>query len=163
MSLNFKKQKNKNYLTKEGFEKIKAELNYLKTEKRREIAKRLNETSSHGDLKENAAYHEAKEAQSFLEGKIRELENILADVEIVQKKESGRVEIGSTVLIKETTDNSEEEKFKIVGSAAETDPFKGIVSLDSPLGKSLINKKVGDVLKVKTPEGKIEYKIIKIE
>lgn len=149
----------KKYLTPEGLEKLKKELNYLKKVKRKEIAERLKKTASMGDLSENAAYHEAKEAQGFLEGRILELEETIKEAKVVKKiDKAGWVQISSTVVV---SSNGKEEKFKIVGTV-EADPLNGRISLESPLGKALLDKPEGAVVTVKTPNGKIEYKIIKI-
>ena len=149
------------YLTPEGLEKIKKELDYLKNVKRKEIAQRLKRTASMGDLSENAAYHEAKEAQGFLEGRILELERLIKEAKVVKKNDrTGWVQIGSTVLL--NSDDNKKEKFKIVGTV-EADPLNGKISMDSPLGKALLDKPKGAVVTVKTPNGKIKYKIIKIE
>ncbi len=148
------------YLTPEGLEKIKKELDYLKNVKRKEIAQRLKRTASMGDLSENAAYHEAKEAQGFLEGRILELERLIKEAKVVKKNDrTGWVQIGSTVIL---SLDHEWEKFKIVGTA-EADPLNGKISLDSPLGKALLDKPEGATVTVETPNGKIKYKIVKIE
>jgi len=148
------------YLTPEGLEKLKKELNYLKKVKRKEIAERLKQTASLGDLSENAAYDEAKEAQGFLEGRILELEETIRGAEVVKKiDKAGWVQLGSTVIV---SSNNEEEKFKVVGTA-EADSLNGKISMDSPLGKALLDKPVGAIVTVETPNGKIKYKIIKIE
>lgn len=159
------------FLTPEGLEKLKKELDYLKNVKRKEIAERLKKTASMGDLSENAAYHEAKEAQAFLEGRILELEEIIKNAKIVDKIDrAGWVQIGSTVVLeligkKPRTRASTvrgREKFKIVGSA-EADPIDGKISADSPLGMALLDKPEGAEITVKTPNGKVKYKILKIE
>ncbi|MBZ9578664.1 transcription elongation factor GreA [Patescibacteria group bacterium] len=152
------------YLTPEGLEKLKKELNYLKKVKRKEIAKRLKETASLGDLSENAAYQETKEAQGFLEGRILELKNLIKEAKVVKKIDrTGWVQIGSTVLLSSNSENPiAQEKFKIVGTV-EANPLEGKISIDSPLGKALLDKPEGAVVTVETPDGKIKYKIIKIE
>ena len=147
------------YLTPEGLEKLKKELAYLKTIKRKEIAERLEKCISYGDLAENAEYHETKEAQGFLEGRILELEDLLNSAVVVEERQKGIVQIGSTILVKV---GSEKEKFKIVG-AEEANPLEGKISVDSPLGKAIINQIKGAVVQVIAPEGKIAYKILKIE
>lgn len=148
------------YLTLEGLEKFKKELNYLKTVKRKEIAERLRHTASFGDLSENFAYRETKEAQFFLEGRILELEETVRNTKIIEKKkQADRVQIGSTVLV---VSNNKKGKFRIVGSE-ETNPEQGQISYQSPLGKALLGKSVGAKVKIETPTGKIEYKILKIE
>lgn len=159
------------YLTPEGLEKLKKELEYLKTVKCREIAERLKHTASFGDLTENASYQEAKEAQGFLEGRILELEKLIKEAKIIKKIDrAGWVQIGSTVILSSegkkphtrTSSVRGREKFKIVG-ATETDSLEGKISIDSPLGKALLNKPKGAIVEVETPQGKIKYKIIKIE
>jgi transcription elongation factor GreA len=148
------------YLTPEGLEKLKKELEYLKNTKRKEIAKTLERSISFGDLTENAAYQEAKEAQAFLEGRILELENIIRSATIISNnKKKDLVQVGSVVEVKS---DGEKWKFKIVGSE-EAKPLEGKISYNSPLGKALLNRKKGEKLEVTTPEGKKEYKILKIE
>lgn len=150
----------KKYLTREGLEKLKKELEYLKTIKRKEIAKALEKAISFGDLTENAAYQEAKEAQAFLEGRILELEDIIEKAVIISnQKKKDIVQIGSIVTVKS---DGEKEKFQIVGPE-EAKPLEGKISYQSPLGKSLLNKKSGEEVEVITPQGKIKYKILKIE
>ncbi|OIO45102.1 MAG: hypothetical protein AUJ24_00860 [Parcubacteria group bacterium CG1_02_36_42] len=148
------------YLTKEDLEKIKKELDYLKKVKRKEIAQRLKETSAMGDLTENSAYQEAKEAQGFLEGRILELENLIREAKIVEKIDGAKwVQIGSIVLL---SSGKKKEKYKIVGTG-QANPSKGEISIDSPLGKVLLDKPEGATVTVETPKGKIKYKIIRIE
>lgn len=149
------------YITKRGFEKIKQELEYLKTVKRREIAKKIQEAVAHGDLKENSDYHEAKREQAFVEGRILELEQLIRNVVVIDEspKEDGCVRIGSTVVV---DFDGEEMKIKIVG-VGEADPLKGAISYQSPLGQALLGKKEGEGFVLETPEGKKEGKIIKIE
>lgn len=147
------------YLTKEGLEKLKKELDYLKTVKRREIAKVLKEAISFGDLTENAAYQQAKETQAFLEGKILELENLIRDSILVEEKSRDQVEIGSAVWL---TKGWQREKFKIVGPV-EVNSLEGKISFESPLGKALIGRKKGEIIEVETPQGKIKYKVLRID
>lgn len=148
------------YFTPEGLEKLKKELEYLKNVKRKELAQILEQCIAFGDLSENAGYHEAKEVQGFLEGRILELEELIRDAVIVsQEKHTGWVQIGSTILVKS---GSDEEKFKIVG-AEEANPLEGKISIDSPLGKAILNQPKGTVVEVNTPQGKVQYKILKIK
>jgi len=148
------------YLTAEGLGKLKKELEYLKTVKRKEIAQRLEKAIAYGDLAENAEYHETKEAQGFLEGRILELEDIINNAIVVPtNKNKSFAQIGSTVLVKA---GSDKESFKIVG-AEEANPLEGKISADSPLGKALLNQPKGIVIKVATPEGSLQYKILKIQ
>ena len=154
------------YLTPEDLEKIKKELDYLKKVERKEIAQRLEEAISMGDLTENAAYQETKDAQGFLEGKILELEKLIGEAKLVEKIAGAHwIQIGSTVILasqKQTKSSSSTEKYKIVGTG-QADPFKGEISMDSPLGKALLDKPEGAVVEIKTTIGKIKYKILKIE
>ncbi len=148
------------YLTPEGLEKLKKELTYLKDVKRKEIAERLERCISFGDLTENAEYHETKEAQAFIEGRILELEDTLNNAVVVPvEKRNGLAQIGSTVLVKT---GPAEEQFKIVG-AEEADPLGGKISAESPLGKAVLNQPKGAVVEVSTPQGKFQYKILKIK
>ncbi len=145
--------------TTQGLEKLKKELEYLKTTKRKEIAERLKHAVGFGDLSENAAYHEAKESQAFMEGRILELQKTIREAKIIQKKSSGIVALGSKVSL-EIEGNAQE--YEIVG-ANEADPFTGKISNSSPLGKELIGKKTGDRGEFKTPAGKTSYKILSIQ
>jgi len=150
------------YLTEEGFKKLKEELHYLKTVKRKEIAEQLKHAASFGDLSENAAYDEAKNAQAFLEKKIADLEDLLKRAKIIKNdSKKDKVQIGSTVTIVNIS-NNEQERFIIVGST-ESDPFSGKISTDSLIGKKLLNLKEGDKFNIETPDGVVEYKILKIE
>jgi len=153
-----------NYLTKEGLEKLKKELDYLKTTKRQEIAERLKRAISYGDLKENAAYDEAKDAQGFLEGRILELKNLIKDAVIIKKGGGKTVVIGSTVAVTQDLKGKkpETETFTIVGPV-ESNPLAGKISSESPLGKPMIGLKKGDIFKVNTPDGEIKYKIVEIK
>ncbi len=151
---------NQTYLSPEGIETLKKELLELKTKKRQEIAKRLQEAKDLGDLSENAEYFEAKEAQSLNENRIGELEELLKNAVVIKTPSAEDiVSIGSTVEVKS---GSNTEVFKIVGSA-EAKPQEGKISNESPLGRSFLNKKVGDEFDVKTPGGVVKYKLIKIE
>ena len=148
------------YLTPEGAQKLKTELTELTGPKREELAQRLRSAIQMGDLSENADYHKAKEDQSFLEGRIQEIEAILRTATIVEKKQSDVVTVGSRVTIQE--ENFDPETFDLVG-AKEADPRNGRISNESPFGKALIDHKVGDVVEAETPGGKIKLKILKVE
>lgn len=151
---------NQTYLSPEGIETLKQELLELKTKKRQEISKRLQEAKDLGDLSENAEYFEAKEAQSLNENRIGELEELLKNAILIKTPNvENIVSIGSTIEVKS---GNNIEIFKIVGSA-EAKPQDGKISNESPLGRSFLNKKVGDEFDVKTPGGIVKYKIIKIE
>ena len=148
------------YLTPEGMQKIKKELEELKTVKRREIAKRLKKAVSFGDLSENADYSQAKEDQEMMENRIIELEDIIRSSVIVSKKQNiGIVEIGSIVILEQ---GGKKEEFKIVGSE-EADPFKGEISIESPIGLAILNKPKGAEVQVLLPKGTIKYKILQIK
>ena len=147
------------FLTKEAHERFKNELNELKTVKRKEISERIRYTASFGDLKENFAYHEAKEAQGFLEAKIRELEGILANSQILQKKTGEVAGLGSTVSI---SSGKEKDEYQIV-EPEESDILKGKISIKSPMGIALAGKKKGDKVVLKSPDGEKEYNIIKVD
>ncbi len=147
------------YITKEGLKKLKEELDFLKTVKRKEIAGQLETAISFGDLSENAAYQEAKESQAFLEGKIIELEDAIRNSRVVESSKTGWVKIGSTVSV---LSDHIPEKFQIVG-ANESNPLEGKISYNSPLGRMLLDKPEGTMVEIETPGGKTKYKIIKIE
>ena len=150
-----------NYLTPEGEAKLNAELQDLKGPKREELSKRLRSAIQMGDLSENADYHKAKEDQGFLEGRIQELEAILRNAIIIKEtKSSGIIFIGSHVTIQE--DTFDPETYHLVGPT-EADPRHGRISYESPIGRALMDKKVGDVAEAETPGGKIKFKILKIE
>jgi transcription elongation factor GreA len=148
------------YLTPEGEAKLKAELAELTGPRREELAGRLRSAIQMGDLSENADYHQAKEDQGFLEGRIQEIETILRSATIIEKKQSDIVNVGSTVTIQEN--DFDPETYYVVG-AKEADPRKGKISNESPFGTALMNHKVGDVVEAETPGGKIKLKILKIE
>ena len=150
------------YLTEEGLQKVKEELEYLTTTRRREVAQMIAEAKAEGDISENAGYDEAKTAQGFLEGRIRELENTLKRAQVI--KEEGKknvVSIGRTVVMREVGTDFD-ETYTIVGSL-EADPINGRISNESPIGKALLGKKVGNKVKVESPGGEIEFQIVKIE
>lgn len=150
-----------NYLTPEGEAKLQAELAQLKGPRREELAARLRSAIQMGDLSENADYHKAKEDQGFLEGRIQEIEAILRNSVIIEKTQNNeRVSIGSHVTIRE--DGFDPETYHLVGPA-EADPRNGKISHESPIGKALMDKKVGDVAEADAPGGKIKFKIMAIE
>jgi transcription elongation factor GreA len=148
------------YLTPEGAEKLRAELKELTGPRREELSKRLRSAIQMGDLSENADYHKAKEDQSFLEGRIQEIEAVLRTAVIVEKTHSDVVTVGSTVTVQE--DGFDPETYYVVG-AKEADPRKGKISNESPIGRALMDHKVGDMVEAETPGGKIKFKILKIE
>ncbi len=148
------------YLTPEGEAKLRAELAELTGPRREELAKRLRAAIQMGDLSENADYHKAKEDQGFLEGRIQEIEAILRTAIIVEKTHSDVVMVGSRVTVQE--DNYDPETYYLVG-AKEADPRKSKISNESPIGRALMDHKVGDVVEADAPDGKIRFKILKIE
>lgn len=149
------------YLTPEGAEELKQELDRLLTVKRPELAQKLKEAVAQGDLKENADYHDAKEQQAFTEGRIQRLELILRSAIIINNDgNSDVVQIGSQVTIRENG-MDEDETYMIVG-AAEANPREGKISHESPIGSALLGHKKGASVKVKTPGGSTTFKIRKI-
>lgn len=147
-------------LTTEGLEKLRAELKVLKEDRRKEVIERIQEAVSHGDLSENADYAQAKEEQSFIEGRIVEIEEMIKHAEIIaHSANSSIVSIGSTVTVKVA---GRDAKYTIVG-ANEANPAAGKISNESLVGKSLIGAKKGDTVPVMTPMGKTEYTIVNIE
>lgn len=148
-------------LTSEGFLELEAELIKLKTEKRPQIIEAIKEARAQGDLSENADYDAARTQQADVEAKISELEHILGNAKIIEKnKEKDKVNLGSTVVIEYQNDN-ETEEYHIVGSM-EANPFENKISNESPIGKTILNKKVGDILSVESPTGSYNIKIVKI-
>jgi transcription elongation factor GreA len=150
------------YLTADGLRKIKEELEYLITVRRREVAQMIAEAKAEGDISENAGYDEAKTAQSFLEGKIRELEIVVNSAVIIEESKTAAhiVGLGKTVVIREVG-TDEEEVYTLVGSK-EADPANQRISNESPLGKQLLNKSVGSRITVVTPGGEIEFEILSV-
>ena len=150
----------KKYLTKEGLEKLKKELDYLKNVRRKEVIRKIEKAVEMGDLSENAEYQEAKEEQAFIEGKILELENILKNATLIEDKQGNNiVKIGHKIVVQR---GKTLKTFQIVGSN-EADPLEGKISNESPLGKAFLGRKKGEEIEVETPQGKIKYKILEIE
>jgi transcription elongation factor GreA len=150
-------------MTASGFKHLEEELNQLKNVDRHEIIKMIAEARAHGDLSENAEYHAAKEKQSFIEGRVMELEDQIGRAEVIDisKLSGGSVKFGATVtLVDEDTD--EERKYQIVGDV-ESDARKGRVSLSSPIARALIGKSKGDTVEVAAPGGARSYEIVKVE
>lgn len=150
------------FLTKDGFQKLQEELDYLRTVKRQEIADRLHEAMEGGELIENAEYEAAKNEQAFVEGRIQELDVILATAHLIDEnsKNDGIIQVGTTVTIME--DDAPAETYTIVG-AAEANPREGKISNESPIGKAVLGHKVGDVLTVDAPGGHFKVKIVKLK
>jgi len=151
-------------VTKDGLKKLKEELDYLRDVKRKEIAARIKEAISYGDLSENSEYEEAKNEQAFIEGRIIELEDKVKYAKIIdEKKSDGKaVQLGSTVKVKnKTIKGSKAQEFVIVGSTESDWATK--ISNESPVGKALLDRRVGDKIKVHVPSGLVEYEILDID
>lgn len=149
------------FLTREGFEKLQEELDFLRSTKREEIANRLHEAMEGGELIENAEYEAAKNEQAFVEGRIKELEVLLATSRVVDEAPaSDGIQVGSTVILVEEGSKDKEE-YIIVG-AAEADPVEGKISNESPLGRALLNHKEGDLVQVDAPAGSFKVKVVKV-
>lgn len=145
------------YLTKEGITELESELAGLVSQ-RSEVAERIKTAREFGDLSENAEYQSARQDQEKLEARIGEIEHILQNVEVIEKpKEDGKVQLGSTVVLK----NGTTKKFQVVGTV-EADPLEGKISDESPLGQAVLGKKVGDEVEIKTPAETAIYKIVEI-
>lgn len=155
-------EKNKEiYLTQEGLNEIKEELNLLKMEKRPEIIKAIKEARALGDLSENADYHAAREEQAVLESRIQELEAMVENAVIIKAEKASEVKIGTTVAIKYKGED-EVEEYKIVGSH-EADPFQNKISNESPIAKAIMKHKKGDSVTVESPNGKYDVVIVDIK
>lgn len=151
-------------ITKEGEVFLKEELSKLKFVERPKISEAIAEARAHGDLKENAEYHAAKELQGLMEAKINEIESTLSNAQVIDVKEipeTGRVVFGSTVNLYDI-DNDKELKYKIVGNL-ESNPEKGHISIDTPIAKGLLGKFVEDEISIETPSGKLSYEILEVK
>ncbi len=151
------------YLTKSGLDALREELDYLVGERRQQIAQQIAEAKAEGDLRENAGYDEAKNAQAFVEGRIRELKVKIHNAQIIDDTQTpdNEVALGRSVVVKENG-YDDEEIYTIVGST-ETDPSNGRISNESPIGKALLGHTAGDVVSVKAPAGEIEFEIVRVE
>lgn len=151
------------FLTSEGFQKLQEELEYLRTKRREEVAQRLHEAIEGGELLDNAELEAAKNEQAFLEGSIKELEILLATARVVDDSEVDRetIQVGNTVTVQEEG-FTEEEVYEIVG-VAEADPGIGKISNESPMGKALLGKRVGDRVQVDAPAGTYFVKVLKVD
>jgi transcription elongation factor GreA len=150
-------------VTREGYEKLVQELEYLKSVKRREVAERLQEAISYGDLSENSEYEDAKNEQAFVEGRVLELESKIKHAQVIEEKhrKAAFVQLGTTVTFREVG-KQKTKTFTIVGST-ETDITKGRISNVSPVGAALLDARVGDRVKAQTPGGMMEYEVMKVE
>ena len=149
-------------MTQQGYEKLSNELDYLKQEKRRDISRTIEHARSLGDLKENAEYHAAKDAMAENERKIRELEDKLSRAEIIDTKnvDTQKAYLGAKVTLKDL-ESGEEITYKLVGQD-EADPLEDLISISSPVGKSLLGHKMGDTVEVEAPAGILKYEVIGI-
>jgi len=150
------------HLTPEGYEKLRKELEYLKTVKRKELSKAIGEARAHGDISENAEYDAAKEAQGLNEKKISELQHTLSTAQILDNENMSKDEvlIGATVKLKDI--NSGEELEYMLVSEDEADYAEGKISVSSPVGEGLLNHKEKETVEIKVPAGMLKYKILKI-
>jgi transcription elongation factor GreA len=151
----------KQYLTREKYNTLQKELDYLRTDRRKEVAENLEYAKKLGDLSENAEYHEARERQAEVEDRIRHLESIMKDASIIEGKRGDTVSIGSSVSI--MREGEKETHTYTIVSSEEADSASGKLSNLSPLGAALVGKKSGDSVKVKTPKGVITYAITEIK
>jgi transcription elongation factor GreA len=149
-------------LTLEGLNKLEKELDYLKTVRRREVAERIKQALEFGDISENSEYEDAKNEQGFIEGRIIAIEKMLRNVKLIDDEEinTSEVSLGSKVTLLDLETN-EELQYTIVGST-EADPFKSKISNESPVGKALLGKKVGEEVAVEVPAGVFNYRVIAI-
>ncbi|WP_416827391.1 transcription elongation factor GreA [Ectobacillus polymachus] len=150
-------------MTQAGKEKLEQELEYLKTERRKEVVERIKIARSFGDLSENSEYDAAKDEQAFVEGRVTQIENMIRNAVIITEnsESSDIVSLGKSVTFMELPDG-EEETYTIVGSA-EADPFEGKISNDSPIAKNLLGKQIGDEVIVPTPGGDMKVKILSVK
>lgn len=150
-------------LTPEGHAHLEGELHHLIEVRRPEVAAMIRDAKEDGDLRENAAYDEAKEQQGFIEGRIQELEDLLRRATVIESVNGDTVALGSQVKVAEEGEDADDpEEFRIVGSA-EADPLKGKISNMSPLGAALMGRRAGDVVKYKTPNGRLmSFKVLEV-
>lgn len=148
-------------LTQEGYDQLAEELEQLKGPKRREVAARLKQAISYGDLKENGEYHAAKDDQAFMETRIKQIEAMLRKARVVKAASNSAVSVGATVVLYDQ-EFDENVEYTLVGQA-EADVANNKISYESPLGKSLLNKKVDDIIEVEAPVGTIVYKLLEIK
>ena len=152
----------KNPITPEGHAKLREELNHLRSVERPRVIQMIATAREHGDLKENAEYHAARDKQSFIEGRVKEIENKLARAEVIDpsKLDGSRVAFGATVKL-QNTQNEEEVVYRILG-ADEADLNSGSISISSPLARSLLGKEAGDEVKMRMPGGERLYEILEV-
>ncbi|NLT96141.1 MAG: transcription elongation factor GreA [Clostridia bacterium] len=149
-------------LTRAGLHKLEEELETLRTVKRKEVAERIKQAIEFGDISENSEYEDAKNEQAFIEGRIITIEKMLRNAKVIEddEREAGIVSIGSTVTVKDI-EFDEVLEYKIVGSA-EADPLKNLISNESPVGRALLGQKIGSIIEVDAPAGKLKFEILDI-
>ncbi|AFP84881.1 transcription elongation factor GreA [secondary endosymbiont of Ctenarytaina eucalypti] len=150
-------------MTLRGAEKLRKELEYLKNVQRPDIIRSIVEAREHGDLKENAEYHAAREKQGFCEGRIQEIEATLSNAQIIDVTKflpSSRVIFGSTVSVK-NLHSAEKKTYLIVGDD-EADFKKNLISINSPIARGMVSKQAGDIVVINTPRGEVEYEILQV-
>lgn len=147
------------FITTQGLERLTKELKYLKTIRRKEVAQRVESAKEYGDLSENAEYVEAKNEQAFVEGRIADIDEIIKHAVVIEEQRSGTsVQVGSTIIVE---NDGKETQYFIVGSN-EADPTSGKISNESPLGQAFLGKQAGETVEIKTPRGKLKYRISSI-
>lgn len=149
-------------VTKAGLKKLQEELDYLKGTRRKEVAGRLQEAISYGDLSENSEYEEAKNEQGFIEGRIIELEKKIKNARIIRDTHAKTIQIGSRVTIRQIGSRKDPEVYLIVGTT-EADPFENKISNESPIGSAIIDKEIGDKIEVKVPAGVFKFEILDLK
>ena len=147
-------------LTEEGLRKLEEELEFLKTERRSQVAERIKQAIDFGDISENSEYEDAKNEQAFIEGKIADLEKKLRNVQIIKKNDADVVTVGSTVLLKDL-EMDDVAEYTIVGST-EADPMEFRISNESPVGAAILGQRVGGVVEVHVPAGVLKYQIMQL-
>jgi transcription elongation factor GreA len=150
----------KEYLSQEKYDELGRELDFLRKDKRKQVAERLEQARSLGDLSENAEYHEARDEQAQIEHRISQLENLLKRAEIIHHKKGDIAEAGSTVILQKA--RGEKKTYELVGSE-EADMAAGRLSYDSPLGEAVMGKKKGDKFTLETPKGEVAYTIVDVK
>lgn len=148
------------FLTPDGLKNLKEELEHLKTARRAEVAEMIREAREGGDISESAAYEDAKQQQAFVEGQISELEHLLKDAVVIENRHNGTVNLGSRVTVEIA--GGRRAEYVIVGSH-EASPREGRISNESPVGKALLQRAIGDNVPVDTPSGKVNYRILNVD
>lgn len=151
------------FLTEEGLQKLEAELEHLRTVRRQQVAKRLHDAMQEGDILENAEYEDAKNEQAFVEGRILTIELLLQNTVLIEnERPKDQVSLGNRVTVSEIGYDDEAETYHIVGST-EADPVAGRISNESPLGRAMMGRRIGDHITVNAPAGVLQFKIVAID